>query len=248
MKMTSRLLGFSLFVSMPLVVAPAQADDVESLAAGLKPLVISALPPVLYEKSTNWGHQELAPDGLRWRGLRAEIVRTPKNDGRWRKLRITTQDLPRTLEFKVSDFRAIDDEKQSFKIFVAFQTGIEYEHQHWDLGLRLWSGSIRAHAQLKVALDCESVLRVEQKGILPDITFRLRVVKAEVSYENLVVDHIAGVGGSAAKLIGEAMHSTLKRWKPSLERDLLAKADAAIVKAADTREVRLGLGGLVKKK
>jgi hypothetical protein len=221
---------------------------VEALAAALKPLVTAALPPVLYEKTSNWGHQELAPDGLRWRGLRPEAVRTPKNDGRWRKLRITTKDLPRTLEFKICDFKAVNDEKQLFKVNVAFQSGVEYEHQHWDLGLRLWSGSIRAHAQVKVALDCESLVRIEQKGLLPDITFRLRVVEAHVSYDNLVVDHIAGVGGSAAKLIGEGMHTTLKRWKPSLERDLLAKANAAIVKAGDTREVRLGLSGLVNKK
>ena len=80
------------------------------------------------------------------------------------------------------------------------------------------------------------------KGLIPDIVFRLRVTKAEVSYDNLVVEHIAGVGGSSARLIGEAARGALKACKPSLERDLLARVDAAIVKAADTRELRLGLG------
>ena len=115
--------------------------------------------------------------------------------------------------------------------------------------MRLWSGSIRARTQLHVTLDCESVVRVETKGgLLPDFVFRVRVTQAEVGYDDLVVEHIAGVGGSAARLIGEALHRSLHRWKPSLERDLLARADAAIVKAADTREVRLGLSGLLKQK
>jgi hypothetical protein len=83
---------------------------------------------------------------------------------------------------------------------------------------------------------------------LPDIVFRLRVVKATVSYDNLVVEHLNGVGGSPARLMGEALRSTLKQWKPSIERNLLARAEVAIVKAADTREVRIGLGGLVKQK
>ncbi len=38
----------------------------------------------------------------------------------------------------------------------------------------------------------------------------------------------------------------MKKFKPDLERDLLAKANAAIVKAADTKEVRVSLGGLLK--
>jgi hypothetical protein len=40
----------------------------------------------------------------------------------------------------------------------------------------------------------------------------------------------------------------MKQWHPHVERDLLAKANAAIVKAADTREVRLSLGNLLKSK
>jgi hypothetical protein len=247
------LLGVFLTTRSDKVPSPppsAGADEtLDPLAAALKPLLIEALPEVLYEKSTNWGHQETAANGVRWKGLRPEVVKAPKNDGIWRRVRITTQELPRTLTLSATDFREVDAERQTFKVFLAFQAGVEYEQQNWDLGLRLWSGSVRARLQLKIALDCENILRVEEgKGLLPDITFRLRVTQAEVTYDNLVVEHLAGVGGSAARLTGEALRSSLKQWKPSLERDLLARANTAIVKAADTREVRIGLGGLVKKK
>ncbi len=230
-------------------VGAAQDDSMQSLAGGLRPLLIEAMPAVLYEKSTNWGHQELAPNGVRWHGLHTEVVKVPRNDGRWTKLRVTTQDLPRTLELALSDFQPVDAERQVFKVQLAFQAGVEYEHQKWDLGVRLYSGSTRARLRIKVALDCENVLRVEAgKGPLPDLVFRLRVTKADVNYDNLVVEHIAGVGGSAARLIGEALRASLRQLRPSLERDLLARANVALVKAADTREVRLGLSGLVKKK
>jgi hypothetical protein len=220
-------------------------DSLESLAAGLKPLLARALPAVLYEKNTNWGHQEPAPNGIRWHGIHPEVVLTPKNDGHWRKLRIATQDLEHTLVLNVSDFKAVDAERQAFKVFLGMRVGVAYEHQHWDKGLRLWSGSIRARLQLKVALDCESLLRAQKsKGLLPDLIFRLRVTHADVGYDNLVVEHINGIGGSAARLIGETLRSTLKLCKPSLEQDLLDRADAAIIKAADTREVRLSLGRL----
>ena len=46
----------------------------------------------------------------------------------------------------------------------------------------------------------------------------LKVTKAELGYENLKFEHLAGVGGEAAELIGEAGHKLLTQWKPSLER------------------------------
>jgi hypothetical protein len=230
--------------------SPAASDDsLVTLTAALKPLIAESLPALLYEKTTNWDHQELAANGVRWHGVRPEVIKTLKNDGKWTRLRATAQDLPRTLAINITDFKSVDADTQAFKIYVAFQAGVEYEEQNWNLGVRMWSGSVRARLQLKLALDCENVMRLDRrKGFFPDIVFRLRVVKAEMSYDNLVVEHLNGIGGSAARLMGEALRSTLKQWKPSIERNLLARAEAAIVKAADTREVRIGLGGLVKKK
>ncbi|HZT80272.1 MAG TPA: hypothetical protein VFA26_08625, partial [Gemmataceae bacterium] len=75
-----------------------------------------------------------------------------------------------------------------------------------------------------------------------------RATKADLRYDNLVVEHVAGVGGELAKLIGDAFHGGLTQWRPALERELLARADAAIVRAADTKEVRVNLAGLFAKK
>src|SRR5260370_40940500 len=98
-------------------------------------------------------------------------------------------------------------------------------------------------------MDCENTLRVEfDKNGLPDFILRMRVTGAKLHYDKLVVEHINGIGGDAAKLIGDAAHRCMNQWRPSIERDLLAKANAAVVKAADTREIRVGFGGLIKTK
>ena len=57
------------------------------------------------------------------------------------------------------------------------------------------------------------------------------MLRSDLKYDNVVVEHTAGVGGSAAKMIGEAVHRALTRHRPSLERELLARANAAIVQA-----------------
>jgi hypothetical protein len=225
-----------------LLVSPAftQApqDPLDNLAATLKPILIAALPPVLYEKEHDWGRQ-----------VKPRLARSPRNDGVWRKIRVTAQDPKRHLELRLSDLRNTGPESQTFKVALAFQAGIDYEQQNWERGIRLLSTSAEARVRLKLALECESTFRLEPtEKLLPDLVFRLRIVKAELSYDNLVFEHIAGIGGSGARLMGEMLRSSLKVFKPSLERELLQRANAAIVRAADTREVRLGLGGLVRKK
>src|SRR5204863_308077 len=83
------------------------------------------------------------------------------------------------------------------------------------------------------ALAVETTSRSEKKpgSWLPDMVFRMRVLKAHLEYDNVVVEHTAGVGGEAAKVIGDTLLGILKQVKPSLEKQLLAKASAAIVKA-----------------
>ena len=102
---------------------------------------------------------------------------------------------------------------------------------------------------MRLTLDCEALTKFEKgKKILPDAVFRLRVVKSDLGYDNLVVEHTAGVGGEAAKVLGDAVIGGMRQWKPSLERNLRDRANAAIVKAADTKEVRVNLLDLFSSK
>jgi hypothetical protein len=174
-------------------------------------------------------------------------MRTPKNHGTWRKTKVTADNLDTNLVFELRGVQAEGDGKIRFSVFLAFDATIEVEQQNWENGVRLLSTSLRAHVRPKLTLDCEVETRSEGKGSgLPDIVFKLRVTKADLRYDNLVVEHVAGVGGSGARLLGEAVRKGIKRFHPAVEEHLLAKADAAIVKAADAREVRLSLGQLFK--
>ena len=236
-----------------LAALPSPAQQPESLAElsqALKPLLAEALPEVLYEKQDNWGHTTMVTHGILWHGLRPEFTKAPRNDGTWKNIKISLRNPKQTVDIRMYGLEKLDDERQTFKTDLSFVCAVDYDQQNWESGVRLWSGSVRAHFRAKAHLDCENLIRVEtkEKSLLPDIVFRLRVTKARVGYDDLVVEHIAGVGGTAAKLAGEGFHDALNQWKPSVERKLLERASAAIVKAADTKEVRLGLSGLLKEK
>jgi hypothetical protein len=223
--------------------------NTDALAGTLRGLLVKHAPRTLYEASPGWGETTRVANGVKWTGkhlpLRPHLMYTEKNDGHWRKFRVTAEDLADTLVFDLRNVRNAEPGRMTFDAFLSFDARVYYEKQDWESGIRLYSGSARVRLRVKLLLRCEVTTRLEGNGtILPDAVFRLRVTQAELGYDNFVVEHIAGVGGEAAKVLGDAAKGAVHEWRPSLERDLLARADAAIVKAGDTKEVRLGLGAL----
>jgi len=123
---------------------------------------------------------------------------------------------------------------------------VKFEQQIWRNGLRLYGGATRAHCKGSLLFKAEIVTKTEYKkgAFFPDISLQLRATDAQLSYDNVIVDHTAGIDGEAANVLGDMMLRTVKAFKPNLEGDLLEKANTAIVKAAGTREVKVTLDKL----
>jgi hypothetical protein len=221
-------------VPPPVVGAP----DINALAASLRGYLAERIPPVLLEDRHNWGHQKQALRGLKRKGH--------KNQGIWRKLTLTSINPPQTLVLDLRDARQVGPGRMTFTTFVALGVRADYEQQNWRAGIRVYSGSVRARLRIKATLTCEVTSRLEKtNGLLPEVVFRFRVLASDAGYDGFVVEHIGGVGGDLAKVLGKAAHDTLHQWKPSLERNLLSKANAAILKAGDTRDIHLSLEKLL---
>lgn len=231
---------------------PAKADppSATELAAVMRSLLTSALPSPLVAKDYNWGHQTEVWNGITWSG--DGILKKPhkqkkfKNDGVWRRVRIEAFNPDKNLTLHVKNVQQPEKGKLTYDVLITLQTRITFEQQVWARGTRLYSGETRARCRPILALKCESTSRVEKSGgVLPDVIFRMRVLDAKLAYDEFRVDHTAGVGGDMAKVMGDALHDTIKALVPNLEKDMMDKAQKAIVKAGDTKEVRLGLGKLL---
>jgi hypothetical protein len=228
---------------------PAEPPSAEELASIMKALLTPALPDPLVEQSSNWGHQSAVMNGVTWE--KDGILRKPhkqkklKNDGTWRRIKVEAVDQDKNLNLVVRNVQQLEKGRLTFDLVLTLQTRIYFEQQIWKSGVRLYSGSTRARCRPILSLKCESASRtVKTDGALPDVVFRLRVLDAKLTYDQFKVEHTAGVGGELAEVLGDAIHDMVKQLKPSLERDMLEKANRAIVKAGDTKEVKLGLGRL----
>jgi hypothetical protein len=226
------------------------ANTPGALAGNLRAFLLKALPDPLYEDDKHWNLQKPVRES-KWRGqgihVYREIREVPKNDGHWWKVRVTAPNPADTLILDLRDVQQPEPGRLTFTTFVALDAHVDYERQNWRHGCRLYAGSVRARLRLKLTLHCEATGRLEATGFLPEAVVRLRVLGSDAGYDNFVVEHVPGMGGEMAKILGDAFHAGMKQWHPSLERNLLARANEAIVEAGDTKEVRVGLAALLGK-
>ncbi len=225
---------------------PPPPPDTRPLARTLRDLLLRNLPDPLVSSDRGWGKQREATVGLKWQragklGVRAEPQKAARNDGHWQRVTVRGIDPDRTLALAIGEVAYPEPGKATFDASLGLDVRLTYEQQVWKAGVRLYAGETRARCRAALNLKCELTTRLESKpgSLLPDAVVRVRVTEAELNYADLVCEHTAGLDGPAAKSVGEAVHKLLKQAKPSLERDLLAKANAAVVKAADTKEVRV---------
>jgi hypothetical protein len=228
-------------------------NPLDALSGTLRGIVLRSLPDPLYEASPGWGNMKYVARGIEWHGqglgVHPEIQRSHKNDGTWQKVRFTADRPADSLILDLRNLQYPEPGRITFDIFVRFDAKVDYTRQEWDRGRKLYDGSVRARLRLVANLACEVTTRLEANGgLLPDAVFRLRITRANLGYDNFVMEHVAGVGGELAKVLGDAFRGGLKQWYPSLEHELLQRADAAIVKAGGTREVRVNLTSLFTKR
>ena len=249
----------ALALLMPLA-APAQSPGrpidpppAEELAKVVRVFVLSSMPappaPVV-EQLHDWGKQKNVTVGIKWEKagllLKPKPTQALRNDGTWQRTRVDAIDPEKTLNVTVRNVQKKGKGVMTFELVITQPVRIKFEQQVWVAGERIYSGETRARCRPIIVLQCESTTKaVKTDSFFPDITMRLRVTEADLSYDQLVVEHTAGVGGDLAKTLGNTAIDLVNQWKPSLQKKLLEKANQAVVKVGDTKEIKLGLGNLL---
>lgn len=207
----------------------------DALAGSIRGYLVRTLPNPLYEASPGWGNTART-----WRGT--------KKQGQWRKIHVTALNPADTLVFDIRDAHLKEPGVLAFTAFLGFEARVEHRWQRWAAGVMLYDTSVRARFHSRVTLQCEVAFRLECGSLmLPELVCQLRVAKSDIQFDHVVVEHIAGLGGDAAEVLGDTIRGGLRQWHPSLERKLLGKAEASLVRAADAKEVRFRLTQFLQK-
>jgi hypothetical protein len=234
----------TLFAQAPPI--PGALGAAAKLADSLRDLIVHNLPEPLYVKTHNWDHKEPAFSRVQWKGPdgHPKVLRVEKEEGEWTKFQAFALNTTKDLRLNLTNLQLPGEGKTTFDLEFSLPVRFLFERQIWKSGVRLYSGSAKGRLRLALTMHCEVTAGLEKGKLLPDLVFRLRATGAQVAYDQFVLEHIAGFGGEVAKDVGKLVRKAIHQWKPSIERELLAKANAALCKAADSREIRVGLDGL----
>jgi hypothetical protein len=226
---------------------PIDPAEVRALEKTIRDLLLKNLPDPIVQSAPGWGHQKEVIVAGR---LKGEPLKEPRNDGTWRRVSVRGRNPEQSLVVGITDAVYPERGRATFTAMIGLDCDLKFEQQVWEHGHRLYSGETRGRCHAALLLKCEVTSRTEAKkgSLFPEVVFRVRATDAQVFYQDLVIEHTAGIGGDGARLLGDAAIYTVRQVKPELERDLLAKANAAIVKAADTKEVRVSFDALLKGK
>lgn len=227
--------------------AAEQPDQAKALTELVRPLVLASLPDPLVKSERDWGRQVVAPVGVKWRGVRPTVQKAVRNGGHWQRLTAVPIDPEQTFELAISDLSTPTPGKTAFTVRMALAVRGEHELQEWVGGVRVVSTTTRARCRVAVRLDCVCTSRVgvAPGDLLPSAELALAVERAECSYSGFVCERVAGVGGKPAALAGEATRAFIRRVKPSLEGEILTKANVAVMRAIESRPVRVELDKLL---
>lgn len=243
---------------LALVLSPAAAADPipvpvldgKTLAATLRPLLVTALPDPLTTAPMGWGDQREVAIGIKWEKQRLLYKPVPmmavRNDGHWQKVTLTAVDPAKSLTLDIRDVRSAGDTTY-FRATVGLDVRGVYEQQMWAVAKRLYAGETRVRCRATLDLTCEltSGVSFAPKAVLPALDLRIRATEAKVGYGDVVCEHTFGLDGKPAELLGKAALEVMRKVAPKVERDLLAKANAAVLKAADTKAVRIEFSKLL---
>ena len=240
----------SIPLKRPKQIEQPNPEEVAAISKLMRDMALQHMPDPLVKANDGWGKQKEFVVGkvmLRNPNKFPEAPRELFNDGLWRRFTVTARDPADTLGIGITELVRPEADKMLVTINVAMDINFRMEQQLWVRGRQLYSGETRGHCTGAVQLKAVVTHKSEFKpgALFPDIALKVTTTEAKLFYDKIVIDHTAGLDGDDAKKVGDLVVDLVKSVKPELEKELLDKANAAILKAAGTKELKLQLDKLM---
>jgi hypothetical protein len=222
------------------------AEERAKISKMLREVFLKEMPTPLVKSNDGWGNQKEFAVGkvmLRDPKRLPDAQREKVNDGLWRRFTVTARDPAETLGVSLTEMTRVGADKVLITLDTVVDVNFRMEQQLWKRGHQIYGGETRGHCKIGLQVKATVVHKTvaNPAKFLPDLVLTVSATEAKLFYDNVVVDHTAGLDGEDAKKAGDFLFDVVKSVKPNLEKELLEKANAAIVKAVGTREFKIEL-------
>lgn len=236
----------------PKSVEQPKLEEVAGFTKIMRELALQHMPTPLVAAEDGWGKQkEFAVGKVLLRNpakAGPEMPREKFNDGMWRRFTVSARDPVKSLGIGITELVKPADDTMNVTLNVAMDINFRMEQQLWVRGRQLYSGETRGHCRGAVQIKAVVVQKLNFKpgSVVPEVTVKVTVTDAKIFYDKIIIDHTLGLDGESAEKAGDLVIDLVKAVKPDLEKELLEKGNAAIVKAAGTKEFKVQLDKLAK--
>lgn len=209
-------------------------------------LLKGGLPNPLVTDTKDWGKQEDHAVVV-FKGVKPTVVTKSVNSGLWRRVTVRPQEKA-GLEISLVDAKKPDPKENKYTLTskVGLDCAIELEVEDWFRGAKMIGGHAEVTCRAILTIECELTLVPVFKFPPAIKVTNPKVLDTTLVYENLKTKKLGPVAlvGKPAEYFSDKLVAAVKKVKPTLESELLDKANTAVrekvkpllVKAIDNME------------
>ncbi|MEM8681297.1 MAG: hypothetical protein AAGF97_18275, partial [Planctomycetota bacterium] len=204
--------------------------------------------PHEYEKKKGWNQKKRTWDGvhLKLDGLELKTKRKWKeaNHGTWKRYRVEMINPDEELRVELKDFIKEPDGATQFQVAMSSRLKCFGQLQRWNRGVKLFSISADARANVMVKLTCAVNTSMDLTQFPPDILFHPEVRKASIHLRDFKLDRVSHAEGPLIHELGDALEGLLRDELRDRSAELVDKMNRQLAKHQD--ELRLSLHDKLK--
>lgn len=227
----------SLPAGEPIALSPDAAEF-------LRATILMLVPHSVVDED-DWGQTKRIQSGLNVRldGVQLRTSRRWKDvrHGEWKRVEVTLLDPAERFELQVEIIPQEDSSVSLYRVLAKVRIGIKGRQQRWANGVKLYSMSGEAIADLAVSADVE----LQRKVVSPDGKGRFRVLpsikSASIRLNGFRLQRVGDTEGAVVREFGRSLRTVARRLVSHKSRKLAAKLNSKIQKKPERFEIPLGV-------
>ena len=226
---------------------------VEQAPTHTQPLIVQLILdsiPHDFTDEREWGKTKKVWKGvhLRLDGLKVRTHRKWKNvnQGTWKRYTAKLIDPTENLRLHISDLVETEPGRVEFALSTKAKLNLSGRVQEWQRGIRLYSISAEAIADIQLDLRCSMKSTLVLKELPPKIQINPSVETAKVRLTQFKLQRVSSADGPIIREIGDGLEKILRKELAKKNEKIAVKMNQQIRKNED--KLTLSIGDAVKSK
>ncbi len=214
--------------------------DLADTPAQLQPLLVQLIMDIVphdHENTKKWGSTKEIVSGLNvkldgWQ-VRTKRRRKEVNHGTWKRYHVTLVDPQEFFKLQLLNLREESPGTVAFELLVQARLETYGRLQEWRRGVRLFSVSANASADVVLNLDFRMTSKLDASHLPPDILLQPKVVAADMRLKQFKLNRIGKADGPVVREFGDGIEKLIRKKLEEKNEKLVSKINRQIEKNED---------------